>query len=71
MSYCYIGDYMLKKLLLLIKKVIVAVLLIYAFNNVAISLNVFIPINLFTILLVVSGGIPSIMMLVLYSYMFI
>ena len=71
MEYVYIGDNMFKKILLLIKKVIVSVLLIYAFNKIAISLSLFIPINVFTVLLVLCGGIPSIMMLALYSYMFI
>jgi len=58
---------MLKKVFNLIKKVIVAVLLIYAYNKMALPLNLFIPMNIFTILLVTFCGIPSIFMLILFS----
>ena len=61
---------MLKKMLMALKKIIVAVLLIYAFNRIAVSLNLFIPINVFTVLLVTFCGIPSIIMLVMYLVMF-
>lgn len=65
------GDYMIKKVFLLIKKVILSVLLIYAFNKMSISMGLFIPMNFFTIFLVLFGGIPSIIMLALYSVLFI
>ena len=58
---------MLKKIFNLIKKFIVAVLLIYAYNKMALPLDLFIPMNLFTILLVTLFGIPSIIMLILFS----
>lgn len=58
---------MLKKVLNLIKKFIVAVLLIYAYNKMALPLNLFIPMNVFTILLVTFCGMPSIIMLTLFS----
>ena len=58
---------MLKKVLNLIKKFILAVLLIYAYNKIALPLNLFIPMNVFTILLVTFCGIPSIFMLILFS----
>lgn len=61
---------MIKKIFMVLKKIIVAVLLIYAFNNMAVSLNLFIPMNIFTILLVTICGIPSIIMLVMYLVMF-
>lgn len=51
----------------LFKKVIVAVLLIYAYNKMALPLNLLIPINFITLVLVAFGGIPSIIMLVLFS----
>lgn len=58
---------MLKKFLNLIKKIIVAVLLIYAYNKLALPLDVIIPINVVTVLIVTLCGIPSILMLVLFS----
>ena len=58
---------MFKKMFNLIKKFIVAVLLIYAYNKMALPLDLFIPMNLWTILLVTFCGIPSIIMLILFS----
>lgn len=58
---------MLRKIFGLVKKFIVAVLLIYAYNKMALPLNLFIPMNIFTILLVTFCGIPSIIMLILFS----
>ncbi len=65
------GDNMFKKVYDLIKKIILAVLFIYAYNKLALPLNVFIPMNIFTVCLVALCGIPSILMLVLYSTLFI
>ncbi len=58
---------MLKKLINLIKKFIFAVLLIYAYNKMTLPMDLFIPMNLFTILLVTFCGIPSLIMLILFS----
>ena len=58
---------MIKNVFKLIKKFIVAVLLIYAYNKMTFPLNIFIPMNIFTILLVTFCGIPSIFMLILFS----
>ena len=58
---------MLKKIFDIFKKFILAVLLIYAYNKMALPLNIFIPMNVFTILMVMFCGIPSIIMLVLFS----
>ena len=58
---------MFKKMFELIKKFIVAVLLIYAYNKISVPLDIFIPMNIFTILLVTICGLPSIIMLVLFS----
>ena len=52
---------MLKKVFNIIKKIIVAVLLIYGYNKLAL------PLNVITIFLVYIGGIPSILMLILFS----
>jgi len=58
---------MFKKIFNLIKKFIVAVLLIYAYNKMSMPTELFIPMNVFTILLVTFCGLPSIVMLVLFS----
>ena len=58
---------MMKKGFNLIRKFIVAVLIIYAYNKMALPLNLFIPMNALTILLVTFCGIPSIIMLILFS----
>lgn len=58
---------MFKKIFNIIKKIIVAVLFIYGYNKLALPLNVIIPINVITVLLVALCGIPSILMLILFS----
>lgn len=58
---------MLKKLFDVVKRVVMAVLLIYAYNKLALPLNIIIPINIMTVFLVSLCGIPSILMLVLFS----
>ena len=58
---------MIKKIFCLLKKFIVAVLLIYAYNKMTLPLDIFIPMNIWTVLLVTFCGIPSIFMLILYS----
>lgn len=62
---------MLKYLFIILKKIILSVLLIYAYNKLAFPLNVIIPINIITVLLVFICGIPSILMLVLFSLLYI
>lgn len=58
---------MFKKIFNIIKKIIVAVLFIYGYNKLALPLNVIIPINVVTVLMVALCGIPSILMLILFS----
>jgi hypothetical protein len=58
---------MFNKIVHIVKKIILSVLLIYGYNRLAIPLNVIIPINVVTILIVSICGIPSILMLVLFS----
>ena len=62
---------MLEKIFLIVKKVVLGVLFIYAYNKLALPLNVFIPMNIFTVILVSLCGVPSILMLVLYFTIFI
>lgn len=61
------GDMILKKIFNLLKKFIMAVLFIYAYNKIAMPSSLFIPMNVYTILLVTFCGIPSIIMLILFS----
>lgn len=58
---------MFKKIFNVIKKLILSVLFIYAYNKLALPLNVVIPINIVTVILVSLCGIPSILMLILFS----
>ena len=58
---------MLNKVFKVVKKIIMSVLFIYAYNKLALPLNVLIPINIATILFVAICGIPSILVLVLFS----
>ena len=57
---------MLKKIFNIMKKIILAVLLIYTYNKLALPLNVVIPINIITVLFVYVCGIPSLLCLVLF-----
>ena len=58
---------MLQKIFNVIKKIIMSVLFIYAYNKLTLPLSVVIPMNVITILLVATCGIPSILMLIFYS----
>lgn len=57
---------MFKKILKFIKKIIVSMIIIFAYNKISFSLNAMIPINLITIILVSLFGIPAIVMLVVF-----
>jgi len=58
---------MIKIILNIIKRIIMSVLFIYAYNKLTLPLNVVIPMNVITVSLVALCGIPSILMLVLFS----
>lgn len=58
---------MLNKIFSIIKKLVVSVLFIYAYNKLALPLNIIIPINVVTVSLVALCGMPSIFMLILFS----
>lgn len=47
------------------KPYVVAVFIIYIFNKMAVGIDVFIPINLFTVVLVGLFDIPGLIMLVI------
>lgn len=62
---------MLKKVLTLIKKIVFSFFFLYGYNLIASPLNLFIPINIFTVGLLTLLGIPAliglmVILLVLY-----
>lgn len=57
---------MLKKIYKVIKKIIMATILIFAYNKISFSLNTTIPLNFITILFVTTFGIPAIFFLVIF-----
>ncbi len=61
---------MVKKCFFLLKRIIVATILIYSFDVFAVSLNLSIPINLGTVLLVSLFEVPALICLVLFSLTF-
>ena len=61
---------MLIRFFKLIKRIIVATLLIYSFDIFAVSLNLSVPINFVTIFLITIFDIPALMCLVLFSFTF-
>ena len=58
---------MFKFLIKSLKKVIVSALFIYAYNVMAVPINIIIPINLVTVFLVSILGIPAMIGLILFS----
>lgn len=65
-SYNYLGENMVKKIFNFLRKIIMSVLFIYAYNKLSLPLNIIIPLNVITVLLVTIFGIPSIFMLILF-----
>ena len=61
---------MLKKLGIIIKKMIMAAVLLYAYNRFALSIDAIIPINIITIVGVSILGIPAIVCLVIFNIVF-
>jgi len=61
---------MIKKITKILKKVIMAAIIIYAYNKIALPINAVIPINLITIFLVTILGMPAIVSLVVFSLIF-
>lgn len=58
---------MVKKIFVIIKKIIMSALFIYAYNVIATPLNTIVPINLITILIVCVLGIPGLLGLIIFS----
>ena len=57
---------MLKKIFKIIKKIIMASILIFAYNKISLSLNATIPLNFVPILSVTVFGFPAIFFLVIF-----
>lgn len=62
---------MIKKILNVIKKIIMAFLLIYAYNSLGTSLGILIPLNFFTVIFVAICGLPSMLTLILFSFFYL
>lgn len=58
---------MLKKIVLLIKRFILGMLFLYAYNVIVFPINMTIPINIFTILLITLFGLPALVGFCLFS----
>lgn len=58
----------MKHIINLIKRVLMAFVVIYTLNFLLINVNLFIPINLFTVIVVTLLGIPGSVALVILSY---
>lgn len=56
---------MIKKLVSLMKRIIVSAFILYGYNLIAAPLNIIIPINVVTVLLVSILGIPALLALIL------
>ena len=61
---------MLKKLCSLVKKIIIGFLFIYAYNIIVFPINAVIPINIFTVLLVIFFGFPALIAISLFPFLF-
>ncbi len=58
---------MLNKIMIVVKKIILGFLFIYAFNSLMFSLDVNIPINFLTVSFVSVFGMPALICLSLFS----
>jgi len=57
----------MKKLIKIIKKIVLGALLLYSYNLIAVSFNMTIPINIFTIAVAALLDIPGMVLLTLAS----
>lgn len=56
---------MIKKIFIILKKIVMAVFLLYGYNLLAAPLNFIIPINIITVALVAILGVPALLSLIL------
>ena len=62
---------MIKKIILVIKKIIVAILFIYTYNIFVFPLGITLPINLLNVIIVSFFGLPAVIALCLFSIFFV
>ncbi len=60
---------MIKKIVNVLRKVVVAFLILYGFNLLVSSINIFIPINIITLLVVTFLGIPGLLSLIVLFFL--
>ena len=60
----------MKKIKEILKKIIISFFLLYGYNNLVLPINMTIPINFLTLLLIVVFGIPSLLALILIKIIF-
>lgn len=60
----------MKRVFNLIRKIILSAIIIYAYDSIALPMNIIIPINAVTVLLVSLFGIPAMFGLILFSFIF-
>lgn len=56
---------MIKKMINIVKKIVFTCLILYGYNIVMSSLNIAIPINIITVLIISILGLPSLLALIL------
>lgn len=61
------GEYIMKNVLVFIKKVILSFVILYTYNLIAVNFNMVIPINIVTIGLITFLGTPSLLALILFK----
>ena len=61
------GENVINKIFLIVKKFILSVLFIYGFNIMIFPLNITIPINIFSIIMVIVFGLPAVFGFCLFS----
>lgn len=62
-----IGDNVLKKIFIIIRKITVSFFLLYAYNLIIQPLNLMIPINVITVLSISVLGVPALLSLIAIS----
>lgn len=60
---------MIKKIASVLRKIVVAFLILYGFNLLVSSINIFIPINVITVGLVTFLGIPGLLSLIVMFFL--
>ncbi len=62
---------MFKFIIKFIKKIVFSALFIYTYNSMALPVNISIPFNVITVILLSFFGIPSLFAILFYSFIYI